>query len=273
MHVLQEFILEALRRVQRFLEDNTPLLDAVNQSEARKRLDETVTQMGSHAVDQVAGRRSAVGETAKQRAMRLALRNNYMEPIAVIAGQKLREQPEFTVLRLPPWNVKGARLTAAATDMANAAEKYTDLFVQAGLPTDFVAQLRAATVRLDESIDVRGQGRGQQVGATSGLKAVASQARALIRVLDAVVRPKLGTNDALLREWDFAIHITRPRTVASATPAGTTSSSTSTSAGSTPTPAATPKPATTVTPAVTATPAVAATPSITPVTTTPAAAA
>ena len=218
----QEAVLETLRRVQRFLDDNGAMLDVVNQSGARKRLDQTVTQIGSHAVAQVGGRRAAEGETAKQRALRLALRSDHMRPIAVIASQKLREQPEFKLLRMPQWNVRGARLTAAAHDMANAAEKYTELFVEEGLPTDFVAGLRSATDQLDQSIDVRGQSRGQRAGATVGLQAETKRARALIQVLDSLVRPKLGTNDELLREWSVASHILRQRTP-SATPGNATS--------------------------------------------------
>lgn len=235
MHFLQEVVLETLRRIQRFLEDNDAALGAVNQSSARKRLDETVTQIGSHAVAQVAGRRTAEGETAKQQALRLELRSDHMRPVAVIAGQKLREQPEFKLLRMPPWNVRGARLTAAARDMANAAEKYMDLFVQEGLPSDFVAQLRTAADELDQSIDVRGQGRGQRAGATVGLQAETKRARGLIRVLDSAVRPKLGTNDELLRQWQLASHIQRTRTSQKATPAGETS----TAAATTTTPSST----------------------------------
>ena len=217
MHYLQELVLETLRRIQRFLDDNVASLDGVNESSARKRLDETVTQMGSHAITQVAGRRTAQGETAKQRALRLALRNDHMRPIAVIAEQKLREQPEFTLLRLPSWNARGPRLTAAARDMANAAAKYTDLFTQEGLPSDFVAQLRTSADQMDASIDVRGQSRGVRAGATSGLKSETKRARGLIKVLDSVVRPKLGTNDELLRQWQVACHIQRARSKPNAT--------------------------------------------------------
>src|SRR5206468_10371818 len=148
---------------------------------------------------------------------RLALRSDHMRPIAVIAAQKLREQPEFKLLRMPPWSIRGPGLTAAAYDMANAAEKYTDLFIQDGLPIDFVAALRAAAVQLDESIDARGQSRGQRAGATEGLKADTKRAKALIRVLDSRVRPKLGTNDELLRQWQLASHIRRDRIPAKAT--------------------------------------------------------
>jgi hypothetical protein len=212
----QGAVLETLFRIQRFLEDNTALLGAVNQSDARKRLDDTVTQIGSHAVAQVAGSRTSQGETARQSQLRRTLRSDHMRPIAVIAGQQLREQPEFTELRLPSAKVQGPRLGAAARDMANAAEQYTDLFVKEGLASDFVARLRAVNDALDESFKVRGQSQGQRAGATKGLAAETTRARAVIRQLDALVRPKLGTNEELLREWSVASHIKRPRTPASA---------------------------------------------------------
>ena len=223
MQVQDEVVFETLRGIQRFLEDNGTTLDAVNKASARERLDEMVAQIGSHAVAQVAGRRAAVGETAKQRSLRLALRSDHMRPIAVIASQKLREQPEFTLLRVPRFSVRGAALTTAAYDMANAAEKYTELFVHEGLPTDFVAQLRGAADQLGQSMDVRGQNQGQRAGATEGLKSATRRARALIRVLDAQVRPKLGTNDELLRQWRLVSHIRRVRTHVSATAAAGTS--------------------------------------------------
>ena len=238
----QQIVVETLRQVQTFLDDNDALLDAVNKSGARKRLDEIVAQISAHSVTQVGGRRASQGETAKQRQLRLALRSEQMRPIAVIAGEKLREKPEFKELRLPPWNVMGPALTAAARDMANAAEKYTDLFIQEGLPSDFVAQLRAGADVLDKSIDARGQAGRQRSGATEGLKAETKRARAAIRVLDSQVRPKLGTNDQLLREWEVASHIQSPRTPQSTTTTG----------GTTPTAAPTPTVTATATPSATA---------------------
>jgi hypothetical protein len=170
-----------------------------------------------------------------------------MRPVAVIAGQKLREQPEFKLLRLPPWDLKGPPLTTTARDMANAAEKYTDMFVQEGLPSDFVTQLRTAADLLDQSVDARGKGQGQRAGATKGLMAETKRARAIIQLLDSLVRPKLGTSDDLLREWQVVSHIRRTPSPQSATATDGT----------------TPAAASTATPTSTATPA-AATPSTTP---------
>ena len=221
---VQGTVLETLLRVQRFLDDDTATFDAVNQSAARKRLDDTVTQLGSHAVAQAGGHRTSQGETARQQQLLLELRRDHMRPIAVIASQKLRDEPEdFTKLRLPRAQLKGPRLTAAARDMANAAEKYTDLFVKEGLAADFVARLRAAADVLDESIKTRGQSLGQRAGATTGLKAQTTRARAVIRQIDALVRPKLVANEERLREWEVASHIKRPRASAHTTPAAGTS--------------------------------------------------
>ena len=213
----QEVVLETLRQMQCFLDENGTTLEAVNESGARKQLDETVAQMTAHAVAQIGGRRASVGETAKQCQLRTELRFDHMRPIALIANQKLREQQEFTLLRLPSRKLRGARLTAAARDMANAAEKHTDLFVEEGLAPDFVAELRAAADRCDQSIDARGQSRGARAGATEGLKVATTRARVLIRLFDSLLRPKLGTNDELLREWQVAKHIQRVRTTPSAT--------------------------------------------------------
>src|SRR5689334_18237723 len=235
MYGKSEAVFGALRRMQQFLDDNPETLVLVNQSGARKELDDAVTRMAAHAVDQVAGRRTSEGETAKQASLRQTLRYDHMQPIAVIAGQRLREQPEFKLLRLPPWNVKGIALTTAARDMANAAEKYTDLFVQRGLAPDFVAQLRTAADQLDQSLGLRDQSQGQRTGATEGLRTETTKARAIIRLLESLVMPKLGTNDELIREWRFASHITRPRSTPDTTPQPGTSQP-ATPAGS-PTPA------------------------------------
>lgn len=250
----EEAVLETLQGMQRFLDDNTALLDAVNSSGARKTLDDVATQLATHAVDQVGGHRTSQAETAKQRKLRLALRFNQMRAIAEIARQKLSEQPEFTKLSLPPSGFKGAKLTAAARDMANAAEKYSDVFLQAGLAADFVAQLRAATDQLEQSLGVRRESRGQRAGATTGLRAQTTQARKAMRVIDSLVRPKLGTNEQLLREWEVASHIQRARksvskpstdqAPAASTPAATPSAAaTSTATPSTAVPASSTPPA------------------------------
>lgn len=218
MRIEEGAVLETLRRIQGFLDAKHEILSAVNQSNARKRVDELVDKLSTHSVEQFAGRRVAQGETAKQHAMRKALRSDYMLPVAIIAGELLREQPDFAKLRVPKSKTGTVGLATAAYDMAKVADQHIDVFIGEGLAPDFVVQLRDAADRLLQSMDARGQGKGQRAGATAGLKSATKRARSQIRLLDSLVRPKLGTDDTLLREWKSAKHIQRTRSAPSAAP-------------------------------------------------------
>ena len=165
MRLRQGAVLEMLRRVQAFL-DMLATLGWRPESLARQRLDETVERISTHAVEQLAGNRVSQGETEKQRRLRQALRDHYMQPVAIIARLNLREKPEFTVLRCPPWNVRGIGLIAAARDMANAMDMHMDLFVHEGLSHAFVAEFRAIADQLEESFVARGAALAQRAGAT-----------------------------------------------------------------------------------------------------------
>jgi hypothetical protein len=90
----QNAVLASLRRAQQFLGTHGDVLDAVNKS-TRKPLDNIVTQLTELSVAQESGMRGAKGETARQQALRLALRRNYMAPIAELARLELRAAPEF----------------------------------------------------------------------------------------------------------------------------------------------------------------------------------
>jgi hypothetical protein len=206
------FVYETLGQMQLFLDHNDATLEEVNRSAARRHLDEVVERMAAHAVAQLAGLRESAGETEKQRRLRRELRFRYMRPITTIAGQFLREQPQFSALRMPSWKVRRAGFIAAARDMANAAEQHMELFMREGLEPDFVTELRAAVDRFEQSITAWGESRAQRAGATAGLKAETTRARGLIRVLDALVQKHLRTNDVLMREWQHAKHIRRART-------------------------------------------------------------
>src|SRR6266566_1726201 len=93
----QNMVFETLRRVQAFLDRNDGLLGAINKSGARRTLDAIVAQLGAHAVNQDAGRVNRKGETARTRAVRLALRTQ-MRPVAAVAKANLRDVSEFEAL-------------------------------------------------------------------------------------------------------------------------------------------------------------------------------
>lgn len=220
MRSSQSTVLETLRRMQGFLDTHPTLVASVNQSGARTELDSVATQLTAQATTQETGTRGSKGQTAKQKSLRRTLRVNYMHPIAEIAKHQLRTVPEFKALQMPKGSVTQDRLIAAAGAMADAAALHAATFTTAGMAADFVAQLRTAVQAVETGTSVRIKHRTSRTGATTGLVSLAKQGRSLVRVVDALVRPLLGTDDVLLGAWNQATGLKRkPRLAIANAPA------------------------------------------------------
>jgi len=206
MRYRQGRVLEALHSVQVFLDKHGDVLDAINKSGARRKVDAVAAELQAYAVQQDGGRRKAIGHTANQRELRLALRFT-MRPIAEAAAGSLRETPQFIALRLPSYRLKGMAMVAAAHAMADAAAPYVDVFVDAGLPPDFIEQLRRAAQALSHSYGERRDGETARTGATQGLTEAERRGRRALRILDALVIPALIHDGALLAAWRVARRI------------------------------------------------------------------
>lgn len=206
MKYRQGRVLEALRSAQEFLDRHGDTLDTINKSGARTNLDAVATELQAHAVKQDGGKRRAIGETAHQRELRLGLRFA-MRPIAEAAGARLRATPQFAALRLPSYRLRGMAMVAAAHAMADAVTPYTAIMVEAGLPADFIEQLRRAADALSESYDERRGSQSASKGATQGLTDAERRGRSTLRILDALVVPALGHDEALLTAWRAARRI------------------------------------------------------------------
>ncbi len=204
MNSLQERMYNSSRRIQAFLDANDAVLGTINKSGMRAELDAVVAALGQSGTQQASGRVNAIGETAKQRSLRLALRLNHMQPIASVARAKLRTVPNFQAMTMPDPSIRVIGLLAHANGMAEAAAPYAEVFVDAGLPQEFLTRLTAAADAVKASIDARAAARGQRTGATGTLKSLVSRARLAIRALNDFVVPILSadlTHTGLLAEW------------------------------------------------------------------------
>ena len=201
MKYTQGSILETLRRVQGFLDTNNTVLAAVNQSGARTQLDDAVKAITTNVVNQRAGIVNAIGETAKQRKLRLTLRIHYMRPIARVAKRMLGVQPELSMLRMPPEDLGPTDLVGCARGMADAAEPHSTTLIAGGLKPGFVAQLLDAAKAVEDSLVDRSKSRGRRAGATGGLTKHEKAGREELKVLDALIVPEISGNAELLSEW------------------------------------------------------------------------
>jgi hypothetical protein len=218
MKIPQSSVLETVRRVGDFIDRNANVLGTINQSGTRATLARLDGELDVHAADQAAGSLNSRRATAAQRALRLSLRLTYMRPISNIAHARLATVPDYVRLRMPDVRANTARLVAAAKAMAEAAQAHEAIFIEAGLPGDFVAKFNAASDELNASIDARAAQRTRGVRATTGLKSAAKEARDEIKVLDSMISAQLRDNAPLLGEWKNAKKITRTATRAAAAP-------------------------------------------------------
>jgi hypothetical protein len=252
MQATHTTVLGTLQRVQRFMDTNAETLGEINTSGYRHILDDVVNTLSAHAVTQSASKRMGSGETAKQRVLRSSLKLNSMRPIAAVAAGQLKNVPEFLSLKMPKPNATSVRLIADAGAMHAAAKVYEQTFIDAGLPADFLDQLSATAGALNTSVTNRGSTTGSQVGATQGLKAESQRGREAVKVLDALIEPKLAGNTVLLVQWNSAKKFGGKSTVVTTT----TSDAATTGVSDIPLPSSTPTtPIAPVTPAPATTPA------------------
>lgn len=203
METKQEQTLKSLRAIQHFLDMNAQTIPAVVNTGAKRELDEVVAQLVSYVRHQSGCRTESLGETQKQYALRHALLQNHMAPIAAIARLHADDHPTLAPFRLPRRTMSSERLAQSAYDMAQAAAPRAERFVAMGLPADFIARLTAAADAVVASVGERTDRWGQRTGATSGLKATLQHARRLVRVLDTFTRIAVSNDPTLLTNWNF----------------------------------------------------------------------
>jgi hypothetical protein len=209
MQTKQGAVLESLRAVNAFLDEKADQLGDVVRTGVRRKLADALAELDTHASDQTAGSFVAQGATQRKYVLARRLRRRHMTPIARIARVELPHTPNLEPLKMPKGRPTPERLVAHADGMAQAAAPFAEAFIAAGLPSDFIARLNAASVELRAVVTDRTQNRGKQSGATTGLKQQLSSARKLVHVLDAFVHAALEDDEALLANWDVVKRVRR----------------------------------------------------------------
>lgn len=205
MHDRQIAILEALDKAKAFLTENWALLPKeVDLTNMRTWHHEATEVLTAYATDQDVGDRAARMATARLHDLRMRLRREHMEPIAIIARLMLRGAPEFGALQMPACGLRGELLLARARTMLDAARTYRDTFRKYGLPATFIDDFQAAIDMIDESMTDRELNRARRAKATHGLKAAAREGRVVLQVLDVLVMQATREDESLWSAWQEA---------------------------------------------------------------------
>lgn len=198
MEKKQRSALRRFRRVQEFLTTN----QVEGTSVKLQVLDQVVREMTSKGEEQDASDRLGRGVTARQAALREALRNRHMAPISRIA-RRVFDVPEVRAkFQLPKKRADNVAILNSARGMAQVAEQHAAVFTQEGLPSEFLAQFRGAIDELAGTLLVRDQSQNRRKSSGEALSSLVKRGVAAIDVLDAIVKPRLESQPDLLATWD-----------------------------------------------------------------------
>jgi hypothetical protein len=147
--------------------------------------------------------RKTLGETARQQALRDALWNRHMVPIARIARRVFCVPGMDVKFSLPKKRADNEAVLGSARGMAQAAAEHAEVFVQQeGLPAEFLQQFRAAIDALAGVVPARVEVQRRKQTSKKTLEQLRKNGVAALDVLDAIVKPRLADQPELLAAWN-----------------------------------------------------------------------
>jgi len=95
-------------------------------------------------------------------------------------------------------------LIASARAMAEAAGKAKDVFLQHGLAPDFIERMQEAATTLEGTRMARVESARRRVTATAAVKDQLKRGRKAVRLLNAILAPRLAKDPELVAAWESA---------------------------------------------------------------------
>lgn len=203
----QQSTAATLRRAQQFMDTHADVVGAINQTDARKQLDQALGLLDTSSVEQETRRRTARGETHGLHALQRTLIGSHVVPMTKFARARLAGVPTIAALTPSVRHLNGASLAKAARALAAAAAPFAPQFVAAKFPADFLAQLDVVAAAIVTAHDARASTAVRRTGATKQIKTALAAGRAAVAVLDATLTRLLASDTRLAQEWRTAKRI------------------------------------------------------------------
>ena len=199
---------EMAMRVRDFLRAHPT--NGVAEGTAFARLEELLKREETLAAQQRAGVVASRASTEQRVQVRRALQGKLLKYLAAVGAVAAKENVELGAqFRLPLHAANHAFLTVARGMLEKAtAEK--DLLVSRGMSETLLDDLALAITEFDKTLEATRAGRRDHVGASADLRAVASEVRDHVRLLDGLVRYRFGNNVELMGAWASARNVEGP---------------------------------------------------------------
>lgn len=217
MNARQSGQLDTLHSAKAFLEQHATRVQSVAGTGMMRDLDGALARLDAYVEKQGSRRLMGMGTTQRVSVLRRSLMRDHMSHIARVANVLFPDLPELSPLRMPADRPGDRTLASVAEAMGTAAAAQYQVFMDAGLPADFLERLSAAADGLLASRELGRQMRGQRSGATAGLQETVRNGRRVLRALDAFMETALMDDPALLANWKAVIRVRQPTGAKAAT--------------------------------------------------------
>jgi hypothetical protein len=198
--------LQAFRRVEAWFAEHPQVLatagsSAVALAKQVDALKQIVASMTARATEQTVQSGQATLAAKDEAEQRHELRSLHLKSIVRVAGALRGKVPGMGVFKLPDRSLSSDTLFHAAEALRTTAAVYKDVFVEHGLPADFLDQLDAATTALGACVDARGVARSRATGASNGLVSDLALGRQIVAMIDASLAHALKSDSPMLASW------------------------------------------------------------------------
>lgn len=168
-----------------------------------------LAEINSHAARQSSGRSSAKQGTTTKGESRENLQDD-LEAIDRTARAAAEVIPGFDdKFRRPPAGSSDQVLLAFAIAVAADAPPVQAVFLEYGMPADFLEDLNEDIADFQAAANAQSTGRRQRVTATAAIDDLIERGMKIVRRLDAIVRNIFRNDPAKLAAWESARHVER----------------------------------------------------------------
>lgn len=161
-----------------------------------------VGKLSINAQMQTSGKTDVLVSSGERAVARAALRRQLEVISRTARGLKLKN---FWL----PRDRSDGTLIEVGRMFAERAEAVKPLFVQGGLPADFIAALVAATGDLQNTIKHQTHSTGRRVSATAAIEHAQNDALSALMRLDPIIENLLRNDAPTLAVWESARHVER----------------------------------------------------------------
>ena len=193
---------QALRGMQRFLDDHHAELEGCDSGGARPQLDEITARLDKLAVAQGSLGTRARGERLNEAKLAEGLRRMYFRPIkAIDNGFKQKGTLSIGAIPFPHRRPQTTRLVMQARALIAVLQPHEAAFVAAGMGPGFLEMFEEDVAELEGSTSIKGRSQAAKVGATAAVARGIKRARLVVATIDSLVVAHLGEGHPLLGEW------------------------------------------------------------------------